>query len=98
MSDLTVHSALLDDLRKTFTTITGRMHDVQRTLRNADATAVGEPKLVDDIHDFADDWSYGITQIGKHTDGTVKLIDQVGKTFDDVDIKLANALSGPGGK
>lgn len=94
--DLVIHSSLLDDLKRTFSTITHQMYGVQRTLRNVDAVGVGDSKLAGDLQDYADDWSYGITQIGQHADATVKMIDQVGKTFSDVDVKLANALKKPG--
>lgn len=94
--DLVVHSSLLDDLKRTFTNITGQMHGVQRTLRNVDAAGLGDSKLVGELHDYADDWSYGITQIGQHADETVHMINQIGTTFSDADIKIANALQKPG--
>lgn len=96
MSDLVVHSSLLDDLKHTFSTITDRMDSVRKVLGRVDGTAVGASNLVGDLHDYADDWSYGVGQIGKHTDSAGKLIDQVGKTFDDADVKLANALTKAG--
>lgn len=50
------------------------------------------------MHDFADDWHYGIGQIGQHADTAVKMIDQIGKTFSDADLQLANSLKTDGKK
>ncbi|MBV9025296.1 MAG: hypothetical protein JO362_16235 [Streptomycetaceae bacterium] len=97
MTDLTVNSALLNDLQQKLSSITGRMDTVQRAVRNADASALGASNLVDGVHGFADDWSYGITLIGQHCDNATQAIKQVGKTFDQVDIKLANSLTKPQG-
>lgn len=98
MADLTVHSSLLDDLKQKLSSITGRMDTVQRAVRNTDASALGASNLVDKVHDFADDWSYGITLIGQHCDDATKAITQVGKTFDQADIQLANSLTKKQGK
>ena len=61
-------------------------------LRNADATGLGAEPLVSRVHDFADDWGYGIGQIGKHADDCVSMLDHIGKGFDDVDRKLKQQL------
>ncbi|MDI5964253.1 hypothetical protein POF50_015055 [Streptomyces sp. SL13] len=92
MADLTVHSEVLDDLKRTFSHITQQMDAARKALSNADGTVVGAPSLIDAVHDYANDWKYGIGQIGQHTHSTVETIDQIGKTFDDADIKLANSL------
>lgn len=97
MADLTVHGSVLDGLKRTFSNITDQMDAVRRALANADGSVVGAASLIDDVHDYADDWKYGIGQIGQHTHGTVEMIDQIGKTFDQADAKLAQALD-KGGK
>ncbi|MGA5375433.1 hypothetical protein ACPCSD_30815 [Streptomyces griseoincarnatus] len=92
MSDLTLEDTVFESLKKTFSSISDRMEDARRSLRGADASAVGESKLVEDVQDFADEWGYGIKQLGKHTHGAVKMINTIGKTFGDVDLELAQSL------
>lgn len=95
MSDLRISGTVFEDLRKTFSTISDRMDTARRTLNGADGTVVGAPDLIDDVHDFADDWKYGIKQLGKHTDNAVKMIDNIGNTFDELDVELAESLRAP---
>ncbi|MFD0068905.1 hypothetical protein, partial [Streptomyces sp. NPDC127574] len=69
MSDLRLEDTIFEDLKETVSSISDRMESTRRTLRGTDASAVGESKLVEDVQDFADDWGYGIKQLGKHTQG-----------------------------
>ncbi|MEU6733932.1 hypothetical protein ABZ929_12135 [Streptomyces physcomitrii] len=92
MSDLTIDGTVFEDLRKIFRTVSGRMGDARTTLKHADGSAVGAEKLVEELHDFADEWGYGMKQLGKHAQGAVKMIDKIGKTFDELDHELAEAL------
>lgn len=71
------------------------MEATRRTLRGTDASAVGESKLVEDVQDFADDWGYGIKQLGKHTQGAVKMIDKIADSFGKLDLDLAESLKAP---
>ncbi|WP_328913991.1 MULTISPECIES: hypothetical protein [unclassified Streptomyces] len=98
MGDLQINGTVMGDLRKTFSTVADRMDVVSRAMGNANGESVGAPRLIDDVHDFADDWHYGIKQIGQHADTAVKMIDQIGKTFDDADLQLANSLKADGKK
>ncbi|KPI18768.1 hypothetical protein OK074_7851 [Actinobacteria bacterium OK074] len=95
MSDLRLEGTIFEDLRKTFATVTDRMDTARRTLRGTDGTAVGEHQLVDAVHDFADDWGYGIKQLAKHTQDAVKMIDKIGKSFEKLDLDLAESLKTP---
>ncbi|TLS41972.1 hypothetical protein FE633_33395 [Streptomyces montanus] len=92
MSDLRLEDTVFEDLKKTFSTISDRMDTARRTLRGADGSAVGESKLIEEIHEFADDWSYGIKQLGKHTHGAVKMINKIGQEFGKLDHDLAESL------
>ncbi|MGW7241679.1 hypothetical protein [Streptomyces sp. NPDC054804] len=95
MSDLRLEDTIFQDLKKTFSSVSDRMETTRRTLRSADATAVGERQLVEDVQDFADDWSYGIKQLGKHTHGAVKMINKIGESFGKLDLDLAESLKAP---
>ncbi|MFF7469259.1 hypothetical protein [Streptomyces sp. NPDC008092] len=95
MSDLRLEDTIFQDLKKTFSSISDRMETTRRTLRSADASAVGEKQLVEDVQDFADDWGYGIKQLGKHTQGAVKMINKIGESFDKLDLDLAESLKAP---
>ncbi|MEU1202824.1 hypothetical protein ABZ446_42345 [Streptomyces sp. NPDC005813] len=95
MSDLRLEDTIFEDLRKTFSTVTDRMDTARRTLRGTDGSVVGDAGLVDDVHDFADDWGYGIKQLGKHTQGAIKMIDKIGESFEKLDLDLAESLKSP---
>ncbi|QKW08897.1 hypothetical protein HUT18_23465 [Streptomyces sp. NA04227] len=92
MSDLRIDGTIFEDLRKTFGNVSGRMGDARTALKHTDASVVGAPKLVEELHDFADEWGYGMKQLGKHAQGAVKMINTIGKTFDELDHELAEAL------
>ncbi|MFI6276569.1 hypothetical protein [Streptomyces sp. NPDC050988] len=92
MSDLRLEDTVFEDLKKTFSTISDRMDTARRTLRGADGSAVGESELVEEVHEFADDWGYGIKQLGKHTHGAVKMINKIGEEFGKLDHDLAESL------
>ncbi|MEV0639638.1 hypothetical protein AB0I77_32830 [Streptomyces sp. NPDC050619] len=92
MSDLRLDDTIFAHLRKTFSSISDRMETTRRSLRSADASAVGESKLIEEVQDFADDWGYGVKQLGKHTQGAVKMINKIGESFDKLDLDLAESL------
>ncbi|GAA1929696.1 hypothetical protein GCM10009837_64270 [Streptomyces durmitorensis] len=92
MSDLRLDDTIFEDLRKTFSTVSDRMDAARRALRNTDGSAVGAGKLVEDVHEFADEWGYGVKQLGKHTHGAVKMIDKIGEKFSELDQELAESL------
>ncbi|MEV5813956.1 hypothetical protein ACFW4O_02640 [Streptomyces mutabilis] len=92
MSDLTLDDTVFHHLKTTFSSISDRMEATRRTLRGTDASAVGEAKLIEDVQDFADEWGYGIKQLGKHTHGAVKMINTIGDTFGKLDLDLAASL------
>ncbi|MFF4313943.1 hypothetical protein ACWDFR_27335 [Streptomyces sp. 900105755] len=95
MSDLRLEDTIFQDLKKTFSSISDRMETTRLTLRSADASAVGEKQLIEDVQDFADDWGYGIKQLGKHTQGAVKMINKIGESFGKLDLDLAESLKAP---
>ncbi|MFJ6570076.1 hypothetical protein ACIQNU_21900 [Streptomyces sp. NPDC091292] len=92
MSDLRLDDTIFEDLKNTFSTISDRMDTARRTLKGADGSAVGASKLVEEVHDFADEWGYGIKQLGKHTQGAVKMINKIGDEFSKLDQDLAESL------
>jgi hypothetical protein len=98
MGDLQLNGTVMGDLRRTFSTIADRMDGVGRTMGNANGESVGAPKLIDGVHDFADDRHYGIKQIGQHPDNVVHMIDQIARTFSDADLRLANSPKTDGKK
>ena len=95
MSDLTRRSSDLNELRATRNKIGGDWEGACCWLRSTDATGVGADPLVNRMHDFADEWHYGIGQIGQHADDCVKMLDNIGKTADDLDNKLKCQLTQP---
>jgi len=89
---LQLSAEILNGLRTTLTKISSDLDSACRQLRNSDATGVGADPLVHRVHDFADEWHYGIGQIGKHADDCVQLLDSIGKQFGDMDGQLKVAL------
>ncbi|MFJ8143500.1 hypothetical protein ACIQ6R_00290 [Streptomyces sp. NPDC096048] len=92
MSDLSLNEAVFQSLKKTFFTISDRVEATRRGLRGSGASVVGEGQLVSGIQDFVGEWSYGVMQLGKHTHGTVELINHIGDTFGKLDLDLAESL------
>ncbi|MFE0099470.1 hypothetical protein [Streptomyces sp. NPDC059009] len=92
MSDLRLDDTIFAELKKTFSTVSDRMDAVRRTLKNTDGSVVGAKSLVEDVHDFSDEWSYGVKQLGKHTHGAVKMIDKIDTEFSKLDQDLAESL------
>ncbi|MEC4016504.1 hypothetical protein [Streptomyces sp. H27-D2] len=92
MSDIRLEGTIFEDLRKTFSTVSDRMAATRRTLRGTDGSAVGAAGLIEDVHEFADEWSYGIKQLGEHTDNAVKMIDKIDDAFGKLDLDLAESL------
>ena len=92
MSDLQISAVVLNDLHRTLTNVRNDLDGACRRLRSTDATGVGADPLVHRMHDFADEWHYGIGKIGQHADDCVKMLEQIGKTFDDTDNKLKSTL------
>ncbi|MEV7195332.1 hypothetical protein AB0N81_26530 [Streptomyces sp. NPDC093510] len=88
MSDLRLDGTVFEDLKRTFSSVSDRMDAARRTLRGT----VGAGKLVEDVHEFADEWGYGIKQLGKHTQGAVKMINKIDDEFSKLDRALAESL------
>ncbi|MEV6313626.1 hypothetical protein [Streptomyces sp. NPDC051776] len=92
MSDLRLEGTVFEHLRKTLSTVADRMDHARRALRHADGSVVGAGKLVEDLHDFADEWGYGMKQLGKHADDAVRMIDKIDQAFSDLDKELAESM------
>ncbi|MEV7196751.1 hypothetical protein AB0N81_33865 [Streptomyces sp. NPDC093510] len=92
MSDLRLDGTVFEDLKKTFSSVSDRMDAARRTLKNTDGSVVGAGKLIEDVHEFADEWGYGVKQLGKHTEGAVKMINKIDEEFSKLDQALAESL------
>ncbi|WP_306334410.1 hypothetical protein [Streptomyces sp. KL118A] len=92
MSDLRLDGTIFEDLKKTFSSVSDRMDAARRTLKSTDGSVVGASKLIEDVHEFADEWGYGVKQLGKHTQGAVKMINKIDEEFSKLDQALAESL------
>ncbi|MFK4065671.1 hypothetical protein [Streptomyces sp. NPDC029674] len=92
MSDLRLDGTVFESLKKTFSSVSDRMDAARRTLKNTDGSVVGTGKLAEDVQEFADEWGYGVKQLGKHTQGAVKMIDKIDEEFSKLDQALAESL------
>jgi hypothetical protein len=96
-ADLYLTSRVLDDLISAFFGFSGQLATACADIRNGDAALTGSDPLAGQVHGFADSWNYGLTQLGQHGTECVRLLRQVGATFDRLDRELASELSGGNG-
>jgi hypothetical protein len=64
----------------------GRMSD-----EAGDATSIDE--LRSKMQDFGDEWDYGIGRLTKYTKGVGEALEQIRKTFSDLDQQLADLFT-----
>ena len=91
MADLQVRSEVLDGLGSWLSRVSERLSGACTALRSLDVSALGAPPLTDAVHHFADEWHYGITQIGKRADDVVRELGRVGPEFAQCDTAIAAA-------
>ncbi|AZM47612.1 hypothetical protein DMB38_19075 [Streptomyces sp. WAC 06738] len=96
MADLKIKGEALDELHHTFTTIAKRMARAGRSMKGADSESVGAWMLIRKVQDFADEWDYGIEQLGKHADGAAQMLRKIAKDFDGLERELEAALQPKG--
>lgn len=92
-ADLHLTSQVLDDLVSGFSGFGGRLGSACRDIRNGDSALTGNDPLAGQVHGFAGSWNYGLTQLGQHGTECVRMLRQVGATFDRLDHELASELS-----
>jgi hypothetical protein len=92
-ADLHLSSQVLDGLISDLSGFSGQLATACTGLRNGDSALAGTDPLASQVHGFADSWNYGLTQLGQHADECVKMLRQVGATFDQLDGELTGALS-----
>src|ERR1700759_455559 len=91
-ADLQVTSQVLDELVSAFDGFGGRLTQACDDIRTGDGQGTGDDPLAGRVHDFAGSWHYGLTQLGQHGHECVKMLRQVGSTFDALDRELASEL------
>jgi hypothetical protein len=92
-ADLHLTSQVLDDLISAFSGFGGRLTTACADIRNGDSALTGADPLSGQVHGFAGSWNYGLTQLGQHGSECVRMLRQVGTTFDQLDHELASELS-----
>jgi hypothetical protein len=92
-ADLHLTSQVLDDLMSAFCGFSGQLATACADIRNGDGALTGSDPLAGQVHEFADSWHYGLTQLGQHGTECVRLLQQVGATFDRLDHELTSGLS-----
>ncbi|MGH3828412.1 MAG: hypothetical protein ACRDQX_14775 [Pseudonocardiaceae bacterium] len=98
MADLQVRGEVLADLGSRLARVSERLSGACNALRALDASSLGAPPLVGAVHDFADGWRYGITQIGARADGVVRELGRVDTAFDQCDAAVAACCRPAGGE
>ncbi len=67
-------------------------------IRTGDGEVTGADPLAGRVHGFAGSWHYGLSQLGQHGAQCVKMLHEVGSTFDQLDHELASELHRGKGK
>jgi len=91
-ADLHLTSQVLDDLISAFSGFGGQLATACADIRSGDGSLTGGDPLAGQVHAFAGTWNYGLTQLGRHSDECIRMLRQVGSTFDQLDNELASDL------
>jgi hypothetical protein len=91
-ADLHLTSQVLDDLISAFSGFGGQLATACADIRSGDSSLTGTDPLAGQVHGFAGSWNYGLTQLGQHGDECIRMLRQVGSTFDQLDSELASDL------
>lgn len=91
-ADLHLTSQVLDDLISAFSGFGGQLATACSDIRSGDSSLTGTDPLAGQVHGFAESWNYGLTQLGQHGDECIRMLRQVGSTFDQLDSELASDL------
>lgn len=92
MADLQVSSGVLDELIAGFTGFGSHLARACSQISAGDSALTGDDPLAGQIRDFASSWNYGLKQLGQHSADCVKLLRQVGTSFEKLDQQLAGKL------
>src|ERR1700744_2529616 len=92
-ADLHLTSQVLDDLISALTGFSGQLATACADIRHGDSALTGTDPLSSQVHGFAGSWNYGLTQLGQHASECVRLLQQGGTAFDQLDSELAGELS-----
>lgn len=95
MADLYIDAEVLNRTRSNLMRIAEILQRPAQQLAALDEAAVGAPVLRERTAEFAEEWSYGIGQLGKFAAGAAEALTRVGDTFQAVDVALAQVLSPP---
>lgn len=82
-------------LTTAFPGFSDRMAQACNDIRIGDGEVTGADPLADRVHGFAGSWHYGLSQHGAQC---VKMLHEVGSTFDRLDHELASELHRGKGK
>ncbi|MEV7884230.1 hypothetical protein ACWD3I_37355 [Streptomyces sp. NPDC002817] len=93
MSDLYIDGEMLNRVRHDLRHIDELFSKPIRAMADIDAKAMGASQLEQRMEDFGEEWSYGIKQLRKFSKGAAKTLDTIEKTFDQLDLNLAEELS-----
>ena len=91
-ADLHLTSQVLDDLISAFSGFGGQLATACADIRSGDGSLTGTDPLAGQVHGFAGSWNYGLTQLGQHGEECIRMLRQVGSTFDQLDSELASDL------
>lgn len=93
MGDLYVDGAMLDRVHDHLKHMRDLLETPARKMAGVDGSAMGADQLARRMDDFGHEWHYGIGKLGEFSDGAVKALEQIKKTFEKTDTDLAKALT-----
>lgn len=92
MTDLYIDAAMLARVRSSFRDIEQLLTGPGRAMRQLDSSDVGPAVLRRRLHEFGDEWAYGIDQLGEFSGTVVEALDRIEQAFEEADVELAAAL------
>ena len=94
MGDLVMDDEFLAQVENDLGEVKNRLYEPLDDLRAADASAVGEPELVDKVDHFKNKWDHSIDKMCEGAENAKKQLEIIRAEFAKIDASLAAALGG----
>ncbi|MDP9822562.1 hypothetical protein [Nocardioides massiliensis] len=95
--DLYIDAGMLRRVRTNLGRIETMLSRPANDMKALDGTELGPAKLRSRVTEFADEWAYGIAQLGEFTASAVEALTSIEEAFQQADTDLANALNDANG-
>lgn len=97
MGHLYIDGAMLSRVRTNLGQIETLLTRPADAMKSLDGSEIGPAKLRSRVTEFADEWAYGIQQLGEFTAAAVDALTSIEDAFEQADTDLAAALNDANG-